>query len=73
MGVLVDGIDKAGEEHMGFSKTDKQTNSLNGLETSEDENFRIRIRKQSEFLDELNKKRANHQMGAIFQSTGYLF
>ena len=66
--VLVDGIDKAGEEHLGFDKTGKQTNSLNGLETRDDENFRIRIKKQSELLDELSKEGKTAKWGQYLRA-----
>jgi hypothetical protein len=66
--VLVDGIDKAGEEHLSFDKTGKQTNSLNGLETRDDENFRIRIKKQSELLDELSKEGKTAKWGQYLRA-----
>ncbi|MDP2920607.1 MAG: N-6 DNA methylase, partial [Dehalococcoidia bacterium] len=50
---LVDFIDNTGHEHIETSKGVVE-NSLNGLETKEAANFRIRIKRQGELLDELN-------------------
>ncbi len=71
--ILADDIDKAGEEYLGFSKTGKQTNSLIGLETREDENFRIRIKKQSELLDELNKEGKTAKWGQYLRAPDIYF
>lgn len=50
---LTDWIEKSGDSHLGFDKTGKQVNNLTGLATEEDDNFRVRLKTQSELLDEL--------------------
>jgi type I restriction-modification system DNA methylase subunit len=70
---LVDTIEKAGEEHLGFNKTGKQTNDLKGMETREDDNFRIRIIKQSDLLDELNTEGKTAKWGQYLRAPEVYF
>lgn len=50
---LVDWIEKTGDSYLEFDNMGKQINKLTGLATKENENFRVRLRKQSELLDEI--------------------
>lgn len=52
---LVDFVDSAGSEHIETSKGVVE-NNLKGPETKEDSNFRIRIKRQGELLEELNQE-----------------
>jgi hypothetical protein len=71
--ILVNTIEKAGEEYLGFEKTGKQINSLNGLETREDDNFRIRIKKQGDLLEELNKEGKTAKWGQYLRAPEIYF
>lgn len=69
---LVDSIEKAGEEHIQITKNGVK-NDLSGLETREDENFRIRIKKQVDLLDELNKEGKTAKWGQYLRAPDVYF
>jgi len=70
---LVDMIEKAGNEHLGFSKTGKQTNNLVGMETIANDNFRIRITKQADLLEDLNKEKKTAKWGQYLRAPEIYF
>ena len=66
-------IEKAGNEHLGFSKTGKQTNNLVGMETIANDNFRIRITKQADLLEDLNKEKKTAKWGQYLRAPEIYF
>ena len=69
---LVDFVDNAGNEHIETSKGVVE-NNLKGLETKEDSNFRIRIKRQGELLDELNQEGKTAKWGKYLRAPDVYF
>ncbi|MDD5189577.1 MAG: N-6 DNA methylase [Dehalococcoidales bacterium] len=70
---LVDVVEKAGEEHLEIEKSIVK-NDLTGLETAlDDDNFRVRIKKQGELLDELNQEGKTAKWGQYLRAPEVYF
>jgi len=70
---MIDTIEKAGDEHIQIDK-DGVKNNLSGKETAvDDDNFRIRIKKQGELLYDLNKEGKTAKWGQYLRAPDVYF